>query len=72
MKKQINIRQSLHSATISDEHSGKIEFILKTAQGAPREIQSLRADDFLQMLTPNLRWNIVRVDLLDENFKKIF
>ena len=72
LKKQINIRQSLHSATISDEHSGKIEFILKTAQGAPREIQSLRADDFLQMLTPNLRWNIVRVDLLDENFKKIF
>ena len=72
LKKQINIRQSLHSATISDEHSGKIEFTLKTAQGAPREIQSLRADDFLQMLTPNLRWNIVRVDLLDENFKKIF
>lgn len=71
LKKQIDIRASLHSARVCNSDTQQIEFILKTAQGTPCEIKSIRADDFLQMLTPNLKWNIVRADLLDENFKKI-
>ncbi len=71
LKKQINIRPSVHSVKINDEVENEIEFILKTAQGVPVEIKSLRADDFLEMLTPNLKWDITRIDLLDESFNTV-
>lgn len=80
LKKQINIRPSVHSIELKeDEDNYKLTFILKTGQGnslsepnnPEAQIKSVRADVFLETITPEIDWEVKRVSLLNKNLKSL-
>lgn len=80
LKKLINIRPSIYSIDVKkDDNSQSLEFVLKTGQGEPQivcsekvsKIDSLRSDDFLKFLTPDIKWSVKREKLFDCNFKEL-
>jgi radical SAM-linked protein len=79
--KKIDIRPAIHTLIV-DESNGqyKLDFILKAGQEITSkkpdctiEILSstLRADDFLNFLTPEVNWNVVREKLLDFKLEEL-
>ncbi|MFH0702533.1 MAG: TIGR03960 family B12-binding radical SAM protein [bacterium] len=63
------IRPYINSIEIKENNNfyTKLEFILKTGQDG-----TLRPDEFLRFLTPDVKWNITREELFDCNFKELF
>lgn len=77
-KKLIDIRPSIYSANlIEGNENNTIEFVLKTGQGETvidlnkPNVVSLRADDFMKFLTPDINWSITREKLYDCNLKEL-
>jgi radical SAM family uncharacterized protein/radical SAM-linked protein len=79
-KKIVDIRPSIHSIdVIKDGGICNLEFILKTGQGEPVMKNgenvfnpvSLRADEFLKFLTPDINWSVTREKLLNCDFKEL-
>lgn len=67
--KQIDIRPSIHSITLKD---GVLEFIIKTGQKLlTEETVSLRADEFIKIISPDIDWEIERKSVLDKNFEEL-
>ena len=71
LRQNINIRPSIKSLDIIDEDNGKIEFIIKTGQLGSEQVKQLRADEFLNIIFPQINWDITRECLLDENLKEL-
>ena len=71
LRQNINIRPSIKSLEIIDEDNGILEFIIKTGQLGSEQIKQLRAGDFLDIIFPQINWDITRESLLDENLKKL-
>ncbi|MDD3013869.1 MAG: TIGR03960 family B12-binding radical SAM protein, partial [Candidatus Gastranaerophilales bacterium] len=80
LKKLIDIRPSIYSINVKKEESFyNLEFVLKTGQGESPILcdekmskpGSLRADEFLKFLTPDIKWSIKREKLFDCNFKEL-
>ncbi|MCQ2958438.1 MAG: DUF2344 domain-containing protein [Candidatus Gastranaerophilales bacterium] len=72
-KKQVNIRKSIGSIKVIEERddSIKIAFVLKAtnSNSNDEDIPILRADDFMKIIFPEFEWEVLRVELLDENKK---
>jgi len=66
LKKLIDIRPYINTIKVVEDSFYKLELILMTGQNG-----TLRPDDFLKFLTPDIKWNIVREKLLDGNFKEL-
>ncbi|OGI22188.1 MAG: hypothetical protein A2287_04865 [Candidatus Melainabacteria bacterium RIFOXYA12_FULL_32_12] len=66
LKKLIDIRPYINFIKVCDDCLYRLEFILMTGQNG-----TLRPDDFLKFLTPDIKWNIAREKLLDCNFKEL-
>jgi len=84
LKKLIDIRPSIYSINVEKNESFyNLEFILRTGQGesedstcnsvdsVKKSVSSLRADDFLKFLTPDIKWNIKREKLFNSSFKEL-
>lgn len=66
LKKIIDIRPYINSIKVINENCCTLEFILKTGQNG-----TLRPDQFIRFLTPDIQWNIKREKLYDCNFKEL-
>lgn len=64
--KTIDIKPAIHRAGIKNGH---LSLILKTGQND--EIPALRADLAINLLLPEIKFNIVRTKFFDENFNEI-
>ncbi len=71
LRQSINIRPSIKSLKIIDEDNGIFEFIIKTGQLGSDQVKQLRADEFLNIIFPQINWDITRKSLLDENLKEL-
>jgi len=71
LRQNINIRPSVKSLAIIDEDNGIIEFVIKTGQLGSDQVKQLRADEFLNIIFPQINWDITRECLLDENLKEL-
>jgi radical SAM family uncharacterized protein/radical SAM-linked protein len=45
---------------------------IKEESNSDSNIQALRADVFLEYLTPEIQWNVIREELLNENLEQLF
>lgn len=74
LKKIVDIKSSIYSLDLTENNQGCVlEFILKAGQGNSTNSNavSLRADDFIKVLTPGFNWNIKRISVLDKDFKEL-
>lgn len=71
LRQNINIRPSVKSLKIVDEDNGILEFIIKTGQLGSEQVKQLRAGDFLDIIFPQINWDITRESLLDENLENL-
>ena len=65
---KINVSNSVANVDLCEE-TGILNLTLKSGQGS--EIRSMRADDFMGLVFPNVHFDIVREKYLDINFKEI-
>ena len=68
LKKQINIRKSIESVNAEETNDMIImKFVLKAtnSNSENENIPILRADDFINLIFPNMPWDITRLELLD-------
>ena len=65
---KIDVSNSVADVSLC-EKTGTLQLILKSGQGS--EIKSLRADDFMKLLYPDVQFDIVREKYLDINLKEI-
>lgn len=62
--KEVDIRPLIHSVNVKNLNS--LEFELRTGQEG-----TLRPDEFLKELAPDVKWSIVREKLLNSEFKEL-
>jgi len=73
-KKQVNIRKSIESINIYENNNSiKMKFVLKAtnSNSIDEEIPILRADDFINIISPDKNWDITRIELLNAEMKSL-
>ena len=66
--RKINVSNSVANVDFC-EKTGTLYLTLKSGQGS--DIKSIRADDFMELVFPEVQFDIVREKYLDINLKEI-